>query len=285
MYDENLNYEKVLNFMEYAPANIFFKDTDCKYRFATELCSAVNGGKEHSIIGKTDLEIHKFSDLGQYYYEDDQKILATGQSSQYVSEFPLETGSLYYEIKKKPVYEDGRIIGIIGVVNDVTQKVELEKKLKELSYKDQLTGLYSRNYLEKLTQNYKGKDIFPATVIMGDCNFLKRVNDSLGHEYGDLLLQRVANTITETIPRKCIPIRFGGDEFLILCPNTNKSQASRLISEIKRCLQMKSDSILTLDVAFGSYTVENDELPFSGIFRFVDQAMYKEKRKSHKNEI
>ena len=94
------NLEEVLLFMKSAPANIFFKDTECKYRFASEICALVNGGKENSIIGKTDKEIQKNKELGQFYYEDDLKIIETGKGSDYISEFPFETGSLYYEIRK-----------------------------------------------------------------------------------------------------------------------------------------------------------------------------------------
>lgn len=281
MYDETaLNYARILNFMENAPANIFFKDTECKYRFVTEVCSAVNGGKENSIIGKTDLEIQMFPDLGRLYYDDDKKILETGESSEYISEFPLETGSLYFEIKKNPVIENEKIIGIVGVVTDITKLIRLEKELEELSFKDKLTGLYNRNYMESRSKKYVRADDFPATLIMADCNYLKVVNDTLGHEYGDMLLRQVAKAIEETIPEGCIPMRIGGDEFLILCPKFTSDMAKKLIAEIKQCFISKSNNILTLDAAFGYYTAEDDTLTFDEALRLADQAMYEDKRKS-----
>lgn len=284
MYDENvLNYDRVLNFMESAPANIFFKDRECKYRFVTELCSALNGGKEHSIIGKTDLEIQVFPDLGRLYYEDDKKILETGEGSEYVSEFPLETGSLYYEIKKSPVIENGKIIGIVGIVNDITKLMTLEKQLEDLSFKDKLTGLYNRNYMESRANKYVRAEDFPATLIMADCNYLKKVNDTLGHEYGDMLLRQMAKAIEETIPKECIPMRIGGDEFLILCPKFTADMAEKLITEVKQCFVSRSDSILILDAAFGYYTAEDDTLDFYDALRLADQAMYEDKRRSHEN--
>lgn len=285
MYDETaLNYDRVLNFMEHAPANIFFKDTDCKYRFVTEVCGAVNGGREHSIIGKTDLEVQVFPDLGQFYYEDDQKILATGEGSEYISEFPLETGSLYFEIKKSPVIEAGKIIGIVGVVTDITKLVTLEKELEELSFKDKLTGLYNRNYMESRSKNYVRADDFPATLIMADCNYLKTVNDTLGHEYGDMLLCQVAKAIEETVPEGCIPMRIGGDEFLILCPKFSADSAEKLIGQIRERFAAKSNTILTLDAAFGYYTAVDDTLTFEEALRRADQAMYEDKRRSREKK-
>ena len=281
MYDETaLNYDRVLNFMEHAPTNIFFKDTECKYRFVTELCCVLNGGKEHSIIGKTDLEIQIFPELGHLYYEDDKKILATGEGSEYISEFPLETGSLYYEIKKSPVIENGKITGIVGIVTDITKLMTLEKELEELSFKDKLTGLYNRNYMESRSKSYVRADDFPATLIMADCNYLKTVNDTLGHEYGDMLLRQVAKAIEETVPKECIPMRIGGDEFLILCPKFTSNMAEELIAKIQQCFISKSNKILTLDAAFGYYTAEDDTFTFDEALHLADQAMYENKRKS-----
>lgn len=285
MYDETaLSYDRVLTFMENAPANIFFKDTECRYRFVTELCCALNGGKEHSIIGKTDMEVQIFQDLGRQYYEDDQKILATGEGSEYISEFPFETGSMYYEIKKRPVVENGKIIGIVGVVTDITKLMRLEKELEELSFKDKLTGLYNRNYMESRSRKYVRADDFPATLIMADCNYLKVVNDTLGHEYGDMLLRQVAKAIEETIPEGCVPMRIGGDEFLILCPKFTADMAEKLITEMKQRFIDRSNKLLTLDAAFGYYTAGDDTLTFDEALYLADQAMYENKRKSREKK-
>lgn len=275
-----LNISEVLGYLDAAPANIFFKDAQCRYRFATQLCSALNAGPEHSIIGKTDLEVQMFPELGRLYYEDDKKILATGEGSEYVSEFPLETGSLYFEVKKRPVFQGGAVVGIVGVVNDVTRRVELEEEFRELAFRDQLTGLYNRNFLEARSRSDAYGSDFPVSLIVADCNLLKQTNDSLGHEYGDLLLCRVACALKETAPKGCVPVRTGGDEFLIFCPGFTDAQARALIADIRDCLAHKSDDILAIDVAFGCYTVEDDSVPFAEAFKRADQAMYEDKRSS-----
>ena len=126
--------EMMKRFMHSAPVNIFFKDTECRYCFASEICDLVSVGENGSIVGKTDLEVQKFPEMGKMYYEDDKKILATGEGSQYISEFPMGNGeSLYFEIKKSAVRdENGNIIGIVGIVDNVTERVRLEKKVEEL---------------------------------------------------------------------------------------------------------------------------------------------------------
>ena len=160
----------------------------------------------------------------------------------------------------------------------------LEKELEELSFKDKLTGLYNRNYMESRSKKYVRADDFPATLIMADCNYLKTVNDTLGHEYGDMLLRQVANALIETVPEGCVPMRIGGDEFLILCPKFTADMAENLIGKIKQCFRAKSNDFLSLDAAFGYYTAADDALSFEEALRLADQAMYEDKRTSREKK-
>lgn len=237
--------------------------------------------KKIVLLEKQIKKFKKNKELGQLYYEDDLKIIETGKGSDYISEFPFETGSLYYEIRKNPVFHQDKIIGIIGIVTDVTKQIRLEKELEELSFTDKLTGLYNRNYMEVRSKNYVRKDDFPTSLIMIDCNYLKEVNDHLGHEYGDLLLQRIANSIQETISKESIAIRVGGDEFLILCPHHDHQQAEKLIEQLQESFHSKTDNILKLDAAFGYYTAMDDTLPFKEAFYIADKNMYAHKKIIH----
>ena len=274
MYDKNLSYEELLIAIENAPTNIFIKDTECKYRFVSEMCCMVNGGPENSIIGKTDLEIQKDKALGQEYYEDDQKILATGKGSKCVSAISVEESTAYFEIKKNPVIHEGKIIGIIGIIDDVTDRVILEKTLEDMSFRDKLTGLYNRNYMESRKQHYARKGDCQISIIIGDCNSLKKINDTLGHKMGDLLLQRVAKVIEQTIPDDCVAMRVGGDEFLILCPGYTRLATETLISNLQKEFANRSDDTIVLDVALGYHTATDDKLSFEEISRLADKAMY-----------
>lgn len=282
---KGLSYEELLCFMRSAPASIFLKDTQCKYRFVSDLCGLAHGSPEGGLLGRTDLEVQSDPALGREYYEEDLHVLATGQGSQRVSRLSLPTGPVYLEIKKNPVVLHGAVIGIIGVINDITQQVTQERELKELSFRDKLTGLYNRNYLETRIRRYVRADDFPASLIMADCNYLKRVNDTLGHEYGDLMLQRVARCIQDSIPQNSVAMRVGGDEFLILCPKCPADQARAVIARIRQRLKQRSDGILTLDVAFGSYTAQDDSLTFDQVFHRADRAMYENKKEMHRAEV
>lgn len=281
--DETFDYksycETILAFMKSAPVNLFFKDTECKYRFVTEECGLVNGGKEHSILGKTDLEVQVYPDYGKFYYEDDLKILATGTGSEYVNEFQTPEGPLCYEIKKSPVFVNEKIVGIVGVILDITNRVRMEKELEALSYRDSLTGLYNRNFFDRKGQEHLDACTFPVTVIMSDCNYLKRVNDTYGHEYGDLMLKRVARILRQNLAEENIVIRMGGDEFLMLCQHCTAQQAEQLLQQLQRKLEAESDDRLPLSVAFGAYTLEKAPASMERAYHEADHIMYQNKHK------
>ena len=283
---EFLDSEMMKRFMHSAPVNIFFKDAECKYRFASEICDLVYAGENGSIVGKTDLEVPKFPEMGKMYYEDDKKILATGEGSQYINEFPMEDGeSLYFEIKKSAVRdENGNIIGIVGIVDNVTERVRLEKKVEELSVIDGLTGVYNRNYLKYRVEEKKKKLIFPFTVIMSDCNYLKKVNDQFGHEYGDILLKIVADTLKEEMPEDSPVIRMGGDEFMILGNGITEEKASELMANIQESLKRKSKEKIPLRLAMGSYTVQSKEFSFEEVCHEADLRMYADKKRLKADE-
>ena len=281
--DTNFDYktycENILAFMKSAPVDLFFKDTECKYRFVTEVCGMCNGGPEHSILGKTDLEVQVYPEFGKLYYEDDLKILRTGEGSHYINEIPTPEGIRYFEIRKNPVIIDGKVVGIVGLVDEITKRAQMEKELEQLSYRDTLTGLYNRNFFDRKGQEFLDKAAFPVTAIMSDCNYLKRVNDTYGHEYGDLMLKRVARILRENLAEENIIIRVGGDEFLMLCQHCTAPQAELLIHRLEQKLAAESDDRLPLSVAFGSITLDAAPADLQNAYGEADHIMYQNKHK------
>ena len=167
---------------------------------------------------------------------------------------------MYFEIKKNAVWdENGNIIGIVGIVDNVTERVRLEKKVEELSIIDGLTGVYNRNYLKYRVEEKKKKMIFPFTVIMSDCNYLKKVNDQYGHEYGDILLKIVADTLREEI-------------------------AFELMANIRGSLKRKSKDKIPLSLAMGSYTIQSKDFSFDEVCHEADLRMYADKKRLKADE-
>ena len=281
-WSDALGYEEVMTFLRSTPANLFFKDTECRYLFISDVRTffPYGEGQEKDVLGKTDLEIWGNEEQARFYYEQDQKVLATGKGTGYITEVPREDGIAYYQIKKNPVVLEGKIIGIVGLISDITERVRLEKQAQNWAIHDELTGLYNRNYLKvKGAEQLKGA-IMPITIIMGDFNYLKRVNDAYGHEYGDLLLKRVGRVIRENLPPESVALRMGGDEFLIACSHFSAEEAEQLIERLHGELARQSDDRLKLDVAFGYHTVTEGPFDYTAVYHAADRDMYRNKRKN-----
>lgn len=101
-------------------------------------------------------------------YENDLKIIETGKKEKYVIEKMVDGIIRYLEIEKGPVYKDGKIVGLVGLMVDITEKMELKKELEKLANNDQLTGLYNRNYLHFWLENLNIKSLYPLSLIMTD---------------------------------------------------------------------------------------------------------------------
>lgn len=126
-----------------------------------------------------------------------------------------------------------------------------QKRILYLSSHDPLTDLFNRTYLEKQMTRIDKTSMLPVTVIMGDVNGLKVINDSLGHKTGDLLLKEVAKIVELTIKNKGISARWGGDEFLILLPHIDIPGAHAMIHRLEDAFQKNEQLPLEISVSLG----------------------------------
>ena len=259
------------------PEILFAKDKECRYIFTSEIESLINGGEENSILGKTDMDIQYDPELGKLYYEQDQEIIRTGNPCHCYSEF-IENGRIVYrEIAKNPVYVNGEIIGISGVVSDVTELMTMKKKFEALTVTDALTGMHNRNYF--LNYDFDRPVCLPCAYIMCDCNNLKSVNDQMGHEAGDSYIRGAAEILADAIPDKGICIRWGGDEFLLIIPDCNYEESQILMEKIEKEQKIRKESIPYMEISMGSYVRYDIKQPEKEAIQQADRNMYADKAK------
>ena len=184
----------------------------------------------------------------------------------------------WYSLQVVPQHRDGQ--GRLESVVVATHNISMTKHAEELSYQDKLTGLRNRNYLESRGDSLVNEDL-PVSVIMLDCNYLKRTNDIHGHEMGDELLRRTASVLRQVAGEDCLPMRLGGDEFLLVCPHTDGESALGLEQDIRLGLAAVSDEVLTVSASIGVATVETAGNTLAGVYRVADHNMYREKRMVH----
>lgn len=160
---------------------------------------------------------------------------------------------------------------------DIIDRKKLEYKLEYLGYHDQLTGLYNRRFYEEELKRLDMPRNYPLTIIVGDVNGLKLINDSFGHAKGDEVIKKMARSIVRGCRKEDIVARLGGDEYVILLPETSAEEAEIVVNRIKAvALREKVDS-LVVSASFGWATKTDDNETTDDILKKAEDFMYREK--------
>ena len=159
-------------------------------------------------------------------------------------------------------------------------------KIKELAIRDGLTGLYNRSHFqEMLSHSLDRSDRYSeqVTLIMIDVDNLKDINDSYGHKEGDWVLSCTSKTISRSIRKTDIAARYGGDEFAIVLPNTDKENAiiltQKLQDNLRKAISPKDADAPDVTFSFGVATYPNNASSKDLLIEKTDRALYDSKRK------
>ena len=180
------------------------------------------------------------------------------------------------EIKKTPILNADKVEYIICQAKDITEQRKSKVQIEEMSYQDNLTGLYNREYFEKKLKQYNQSEYFPLSFIVGDINGLKLTNDAFGHKKGDKLLKKISNIITNCCRNNDVVARWGGDEFVILLPNTSEKNAKKVCNRINRAVEKVKPDPIALSIALG-YGTKHQEEDIENVIKTAENWMYKRK--------
>ena len=172
---------------------------------------------------------------------------------------------------------------IYSVARDITAFIEKQKQIEYLSYHDVLTGLYNRRFLEEEIQRLDQPRNLPISIIMGDLNQLKLINDAFGHEKGDELIRKAAQAMVNGCRADDLIARWGGDEFLICLPRTSPADAETIVGRIRDNCEKESVNTIVVSVSFGVGTKLAADEPIIGTIRSAEDAMYINKAAERKN--
>lgn len=248
--------------MSPAIAKIFAEHSEA-YDFMDTVCrDIVSPESREAVVGLVDMKTLRDRMEGVPYLADEVR----------------DCRGTWYSLQVVPQHRDeqGRLESVVVA----THNISMVKHAEELSYQDKLTGLRNRNYLESRGDSLVNEDL-PVSVIMVDCNYLKRTNDIYGHEMGDELLRRTASVLRRVAGADYLPMRVGGDEFLLVCPHTDNESALGLEQDLRLGLAAVSDETLTVSASIGVATVETAGNTLADVYRVADHNMYREKRMVH----
>ena len=162
------------------------------------------------------------------------------------------------------------------------QRLKMNKKIRYIGFHDNLTGLYNRHFLNEEIDRLGDSRKLPISVIVGDLNGLKLINDIFGHEEGDKYLKKTANLLKDSMRKEDILGRWGGDEFIVLLPETSAKEADEIRNRISSKLERTYDDERPISISLGLATKsENDEKGIKKVIEEADYKMYKNKASMH----
>lgn len=244
----------------------------------------LNGGKDDSIVGKRLDEIMDTID------KKTQELWKMAFNS-----VLLENRTAYFSgATKASSREDksGRIIegsatptrgkhgtptGVVVVLRDITERVRAEEQIRYLSFHDKLTGLYNRAYFEEELRMVDDDDKLPISLIMGDVNGLKLVNDAFGHCEGDKLLKKIAGIIRSCCRKEDVVARWGGDEFAVILPETSREIAEQVCMRIRNACRSAIEDKIQPSIALGCQTKETSSQDIQKALKDAEDRMYHRK--------
>lgn len=198
--------------------------------------------------------------------------------------------------------KDGRIIDVeisvsylksgdgllIAFLRDITGRKIAQEQLHFMSLHDNLTGVYNRNFLNQEMIRLDTERQLPISIIMADLNGLKLVNDTYGHQFGDKILSSASQVITGSCRHEDIVSRWGGDEFVILLPQTSIEKAQNLSKRIiTRCQNVSVENV-PVSMALGVATKTDPQQNLADTLKEAEDSMYKQKlteSRSTKNAV
>ncbi|MCF7927230.1 MAG: PAS domain S-box protein [Candidatus Izimaplasma sp.] len=258
-------------------------DSNGKINAINEIASEITGYTQKEAIGQI------FSSLITFQHETTKKelrcpikrVLDTEETIHLENHTELvsKAGKEYLiEDSAAPIHDkNGKLIGVILVFRDVTEKKHKQREINYLSLHDYLTGLYNRRFFAEELARRDKKEHYPLGIMMMDLNGLKILNDAYGHEIGDKALKLVAKTIEETIGSRGIPARIGGDEFTAIISNTSEKELLKIKQQLQKNISNRHIKDVELSLAVG-FTIKQDKnTSFTEILKDAENQMYKYK--------
>ncbi|MCF8000920.1 MAG: diguanylate cyclase [Halanaerobiales bacterium] len=243
-------------------------------------------------IDSKNLATYVFKNKQSHLAKDIQKLdFANPTNQKYHSALTISIGELgvFQAVSTKIddfTREDLELVELlIAHTLSAYQRIKMNKKIRYIGFHDNLTGLYNRHFLNEEIDRLGDSRKLPISVIVGDLNGLKLINDIFGHEEGDKYLKKTANLLKDSMRQEDILGRWGGDEFIVLLPETSAEEAEEIKKRISTKLKSTYNDERPISISLGLATKsKNNEKGIKKIIEKADYKMYKNKASMHQQK-
>ncbi|MEW4223827.1 EAL domain-containing protein [Rossellomorea marisflavi] len=265
------------------PSYIYAKDEDGRYSLVNLAYASLFGLSKDEMIGKTDLELRESRQSGRDIAEMDRFILRTMKGIDVEEEKFVDTsgGVRWLQTSKIPIVTDDTTL-VLCVSTDITERKEHEEELAYQANHDVLTRLPNRRQFNDDLTGFL-EDASGGALMLIDLDRFKYINDTLGHDFGDLLLIEVSERLEDFLrPYGANVYRLGGDEFTLLFPDCSKEDAvaiaNDLLDQFRREFWIQGQEY-TITPSIGISLYPQDARDAKTLMKNADTAMYYVKEK------
>jgi len=283
-HQRELELRKLSSAVENSGSAVVITDISGRIEYVNSRFCDITGYSLQEVLGQTPALLRS-GETDPNTYRDLWRTIGANRKWRGTLRNRRKDGSLYWSLQSiAPISnEKGCITHLVSVGDDITQLKEYQSQLEQLAYFDPLTELGNRRafrqHLDQLLE--QPSDQYRALLLI-DLDHFKKVNDTMGHEAGDLMLKTVANRLRFCIPGQDRVFRLGGDEFSILLDDldsldTLRERVSEMIALLSQPMDIGTHELQT-SASIGITLIGIDACDNSGLLRNADLAMYRAKR-------
>ena len=268
-----------------AQDGIMVTDPEQKIRIANPAFTEMTGYAQDEILGQTP-DILKSGHHDDGFYKQMWQSLSDHKRWQGEIWNRRRDGSVFPELLSISTIEDeaGDLTHYVGIFTDISKQKESEQRFQAMAYHDPLSGLPNRLLMmDRLAQairwSHRHKEV--VAVLFIDLDGFKQVNDTAGHEAGDLLLQEISQRLRQSVREEDTVARIGGDEFTLVVRGTDDNTLERIANQTIELINQPvkiDDRSFTVGASVGISRYPLDSKDPDGLICQADAAMYEAKK-------
>lgn len=272
---------------EQAPAPVVITALDGTIEYVNSMFSRVTGYGSKEVIGQNPSILKSNLNPPEIYQNLWQTIKAGNEWENELAN-RRKNGQIYWEwVRICPLRNsDGIIVKYLKVSQDITERKKYEESLHFLGTHDPMTGLYNRSYFDAVFKRMLSGSDYPISIVVADIDGLKQVNDTGGHDEGDRLIRRAAESLMAAFRTNDVVSRIGGDEFAVLLPHTDEETARAAVDRIRTGFNnvQQESTKFTHGLSVGIATAANAS-ELENALKQADERMYRDKFKKRKPAV